>query len=148
MTSPNPTTERLLNLEKIRQIKSEPHDQGEFERYLQQAQNKLRDASNQSLSADSRFILAYDAAFALSFAALRWHGYRPDNVRQTVFAVLDSTTSLPKAKARFLTDCHGKRNVALYEGAEEAAESLIAELIAVTHELQSAVLALGPTPIA
>ena len=144
MTSPNPTTERLLNLEKIRQIKSEPPDQGEFERYLQQAQNKLRDASNQSLSADSRFILAYDAAFALAFAALRWHGFRPDKIRHTVFDVLDSTANLPKAKARFLTDCHCKRNVALYEGAEEAPESLIAELIAVTHELQSAVLTLGP----
>jgi hypothetical protein len=52
MTSPNSTTERLLNLKKIKQIKSEPPDQGEFERYLQQAQNKLRDASNQSLAAE------------------------------------------------------------------------------------------------
>jgi type I restriction enzyme M protein len=32
-----------------------------------------------TLALESRFDLAYDAAHALSFAALRWHGYRSGN---------------------------------------------------------------------
>lgn len=48
---------------------------------------RLKDAANATLGLESRFDLAYNAAHALSLAALRWHGYRSEN-RYLVFQTL------------------------------------------------------------
>lgn len=135
--------ESLRNLLKIGQLKAEPPDPREFAGLLASARRKLPDAENRSLSADSRFILAYDAAHSFALAALRWHGYRSEN-RYTVFQVLGHTAAFPTAKWRFLDDCHRKRNAALYEGDYSDDQQRITELIAVAKELQLAVDALGP----
>lgn len=47
----------------------------------------LQDASNAGLSLEGHFDFAYNAAHALSLAALRWHGYRAGN-RYIVFQAL------------------------------------------------------------
>jgi len=137
--------ENLLNLQKIGKLKAEPPDQAEFAGLIGSAKRKLPDAENITLSPDSRFSLAYDAAHSLALAALRWHGFRSEN-RYIVFQALPHTLSFPTAKWRFLDHCHHKRNLALYDGdfSEEEAKPLIEELIAVTKELQAAVAALGP----
>jgi hypothetical protein len=141
MTSPRET---LQNLARIGKLKAEPPDQAEFDGLLRSARlNRLPDAQNPGLNAESRFSLAYDAAHSLALAALRWHGYRSEN-RYIVFQILGSTMSLPVAKWRFLDNCHQKRNRALYDGDYEEDEPLIRELIAVAKELQAAVEALGP----
>lgn len=134
--------ESLQNLQKIGKLKTEPPDQAEFDGQVRSARRMLPDAENLSLSPDSRFILAYDAAHSLALAALRWHGFRSDN-RYIVFQVLGHTLSFPTAKWRFLDNCHHKRNVALYDGNYSEDEQLIKELIAVTKELLVAVEALG-----
>ena len=54
---------------------------------------RLRDAENTTLSLESRFDLAYNAAHALSLAALRWKGYRSDN-RYIAFQALPHTLGL------------------------------------------------------
>jgi hypothetical protein len=51
---------------------------------------RLKDAENPANALESRFDLAYNAAHALSLAALRWHGYRPSK-RYIVFQVLPHT---------------------------------------------------------
>ena len=135
--------ENLQNLQKIHKLKAEPPDQVEFDGLVRSAQRKLPDAENATLSADSRFILAYDAAHSLALAALRWHGFRSEQ-RYIVFQVLRHTVSFPTEKWRFLDNCHMKRNVALYDGDYFADEQLIKELIAVAKELHAAVKALGP----
>lgn len=135
--------ENLQNLQKIGKLKAEPPDQVEFDGLLKSAKRKLPDAENETLSADSRFILAYDAAHSLALAALRWHGFRSD-LRYLVFQVLGHTVSFPTDKWRFLDACHQKRNAALYDGECFEDEQLIKELIAATKELQAAVEALGP----
>lgn len=140
MSSPQ---ENLQKLQKIGTLKAEPPDQTEFDGLVRSARRKLPDAENLSNSPDSRFILAYDAAHSLASAALRWHGYRPDN-RYIVFQVLEHTLSFSTAKWRFLDNCHHKRNVALYDGNYSEDEQLIKELIAVTKDLLAAVEALGP----
>ena len=104
----------------------------------------MPDAENTTLSPDSRFILAYDAAHSLALAALRLYGFRSEN-RYIVFQVLAQTLSLPTAKWRFLDNCHQKRNVALYDGDYSEDEQLIKELILVTKEMLNSVEALGPT---
>ena len=135
--------ENLQNLLKIGKLKAEPPDQKEFDGLVNSAGRKLPDAENPSLSPDSRFILAYDAAHSYALAALRWHGYRSEN-RFIVFQVLGHTLSFPTAKWRFLDSCHQKRNAALYGGDYSEDEQLIKELVAATKELKAAVASLGP----
>jgi len=135
--------EQLQNLQKIGKLKAEPPNQVEFDGLVMSAKRKLPDAENPTLSPDSRFILAYDAAHSLALAALRWHGFRSE-ARYIVFQVLGHTAAFPTAKWRFLDDCHQKRNAALYDGQYFDDEKLIKELIAVAKELQAAVAALGP----
>lgn len=54
-------------------------DAAEFAGLKRSGLARLQDASNTSLSLEGRFDLAYNAAHALSLAALRWHGYRAGN---------------------------------------------------------------------
>jgi len=73
MTSPN-----LENLVKTGHLKREPGDRKEFDGLVRSARVRLADARNDTLSIESRFDLAYNAAHAAALAALRWHGYRSD----------------------------------------------------------------------
>lgn len=137
------SAEALQNLVKIGKLKPEPPNQGEFDGLLRSAGRKLADARVATLSADSRFILAYDAAHSFALAAMRWHGFRPDN-RAIVFQSLAATLNFSPAQWRFLDNCHQKRNVALYDGEFAEDEKLIGELIAVCGNLQVALGKLGP----
>jgi len=65
------TLEYLDNLVKIKQLKTEPPDQIEFDGMLTSAKRRLQDSRLESLSEDSRFSLAYGAAHALDLAAMR-----------------------------------------------------------------------------
>lgn len=51
--------------------------------------------------------------------------------------------SFPPAKWRVLDRCHGKRNLAEYEGQFDVDRQLIEELATVAAELEAAVLAIG-----
>lgn len=82
--------EALDNLVKIKQLKPEPFDAGEFAGMLRAGDNKLQDSAITELSEDSQFMLAYGAAYSFSLAALRWHGYRSEN-RYLVFQCLEHT---------------------------------------------------------
>ncbi len=82
MTSP-----QFDNLVNIGQLKTEPGDQAEFDGLVNSGRLRLKDAHLDTLSLESRFDLAYNAAHALALAALRWQGYRSDN-RYIVFQCL------------------------------------------------------------
>lgn len=60
-------------------LKAEPPDANEFAGLLRTGIARLNDARNATLALESRFDLAYNAAHALSLAALRRAGYRPAN---------------------------------------------------------------------
>lgn len=60
-------------------LKAEPPDLRELEGLKRSGHARLRDALNTTLSIESRFDLAYNAAHALCLAALRWNGYRCAN---------------------------------------------------------------------
>jgi len=77
----------LDNLVRIDRLKTEPPAQAEFDGLVRSGQVRLADAANAGLSLESRFDLAYNAAHALSLAAMRWHGYRSEN-RYQVFQCL------------------------------------------------------------
>jgi len=136
-------SQNLENLVKTDKLKREPPDHAEFQGLLKSAGTRLKDARNESNSAESRFDLAYSASHALSLAALRWHGYRPDN-RYIVFQCLEHTLQIPPEKWRTLAECHRRRNMAEYEGVFEADEQLVRNLIEVTEFVRQAVANLPP----
>ena len=67
MTSPN-----LENLARAGELQAEPPAKLEFDGLVASALSFLGDARKPSLATVSRFNLAYEAAHALSLAALRW----------------------------------------------------------------------------
>ncbi|ROH88747.1 hypothetical protein ED208_13110 [Stagnimonas aquatica] len=132
----------LDNLVRVRQLKLEPAAASEILGLRRSGQVRLVDARNASLSFESRFDLAYNAAHAWALAALRWHGYRSDN-RYLVFQCLQHTVGLPAEQWRVLDQAHRKRNLAEYESELDIDEALLAALIRVTEELARRSAALG-----
>jgi hypothetical protein len=133
---------QLDNLVRIRQLKAEAPAQSEIDGLIRSGTVRLKDAQVESLSLDSRFDLAYNAAHAFSVAALRWHGYRSEH-RFTVFQCLEHTVRLPPELWRVLDQSYRKRNVAEYEGHLDVDRALLEALIRVTQEVASRVAALG-----
>jgi len=133
----------LDNLVRIGQLKTEPPTQAEFDGLVRSGQVRLTDAKNVALSLESRFDLAYNAAHALSLAALRWHGYRSEN-RYQVFQCLTHTLALEAAQWRVLDQSHRKRNLAEYEGDLDVDDALVDALIRTTQIVAERVAALGP----
>ena len=135
----------LENLARAGQLKTEPGARTELDGLLHSGKVRLADAANLTLSLESRFDLAYNAAHALSLAALRWHGYRSES-RYLVFQCLTHTVDLPAEQWRVLDQAHRKRNLAEYEGHLEIDEAVVAALIRVTSEVNARLHALGPLP--
>jgi len=136
------TSLQLNNLVKTGSLKAEPGSQTEFDGMLRSGRARLIDARNETLSIESRFDLAYNAAHALALAALRWYGYRSEN-RYIVFQVLPHTLGIAPEVWRVLAMCHQRRNLAEYEGHLEVDAQLISDLIKVTVLLLEKVSALG-----
>ena len=135
----------LANLARIGQLKAEAAAQTEIDGLLRSGSVRLQDASKTDLSAESRFDLAYNAAHALSLAALRWHGFRSEN-RYLVFQCLQHTLALPNEQWRVLDQAHRKRNLAEYEGDVDIDDALLAALIRVATEVKRRLSELGPAP--
>lgn len=133
----------LDNLVRIGKLKAEPPAQAEFDGLVRSGLVRLRDAENATLSLESRFDLAYNAAHALSLAALRWHGCRSEN-RYLVFQSLTHTLALDAAQWRVLDQAHNKRNLAEYEGDLDVDDALVEALIRAAQTVAERVAALGP----
>ena len=136
------TSSQLDNLVRIGKLKAESPAQAEFDGLIRSGLVRLRDAENATLSLESRFDLAYNAAHALSLAALRWHGYRSEN-RYLVFQSLTHTLSLEAIQWRVLDQAHNKRNLAEYEGDLDVDDALVQALIRVARTVADRVAALG-----
>lgn len=121
----------------------EPPDAAEYNGLKRSGLARLKDASNASLSLEGRFDLAYNAAHALSLAALRWHGYRASN-RYIVFQVLQHTLKLGPEVWRILAKCHDVRNLGEYEGDLNVDERLVADLIKAAQAVATALDSLPP----
>ena len=122
--------DKLENLVRIRQLKAEPATKAEIAGLLRSGNARLEDAKNDSLSQESRFDLAYNAAHALSLAALRLAGFRSEN-RYLVFQCTQHTLALAAEPWRVLDQAHRKRNLAEYEGDIDVDDQLLQALIRV-----------------
>src|SRR6266852_3741201 len=105
--------QELDNLVRIGKLKAEPGTRDEFDGLVKSGRNRLADSQNESLSSDSQFDLAYNAAHALARAALRQNGYRSED-RYLVFQMLAHTVGLDAATCRIFSKCHDHRNLAEY----------------------------------
>lgn len=126
--------EQLENLVTIGQLKREEATPEEIAGLVRSGVTRLEDSNNMTISLESRFDLAYNAAHALSLAALRQAGYRSGN-RFIVFQCLEHTVGLPSEQWRVLSEAHRKRNLAEYEGDINVAEPLIEAMIRVAQEI-------------
>lgn len=106
----------------------EPPDAAEIAGLVRSGRARLADAGMRTLSLESRFDLAYNAAHALCLAALRRHGYRARH-RYIVFQVLPHTLGLGPEVWRVLAKAHDQRNLAEYEGHVDVEERLVREVI-------------------
>ena len=128
--------DQLENLVRIRQLKAEPATKEEIAGLLRSGTARLEDAKNESLSQESGFDLAYNAAHALSLAALRHAGYRSEN-RYLVFQCTQHTLDLAAEQWRVLDQAHRKRNLAEYEGDLDVDDQLLDALIRVADMIAS-----------
>lgn len=110
-------------------LAAEPADAAEIAGLQRSARARLADARNASLSIESRFDLACNAAHAFCLSALRQQGYRARH-RYIVFQTLPHTLGLGPEVWRVLDKCHQLRNVAEYEGALDVEERLVTDLVA------------------
>lgn len=124
-------------------LRAEPPDDNETRGLLRTGLARLKDAGNKKLALESRFDLAYNAAHALSLAALRAKGFRSSN-RYIVFQVLPHTLGLGPEVWRVLDKCHQTRNIGEYEGLLEIDERLVTDLITATHAVADALQAALP----
>ena len=126
--------EKLDNLVKIDKLRAEDSTEEEVAGLIRSGLVRLADSKNKALNIESRFDLAYNAAHALSLAALRSSGYRSEN-RYLVFQCLQHTLELPNEQWRVLDQAHRQRNLAEYEGDIDVDEQLVEALIRVTDEV-------------
>jgi hypothetical protein len=139
------TSKELDALAKLGKLKAEPPTQEELDGLVRSGLRRLKDAENKTLSLESRFDLAYNAAHALALAALRFHGYRSEH-RYLVFQCLGHTLQMKPAEWRILDQAHSKRNAAEYLGDAEIDKSLVEATIRAARDLEKRIKALGPIP--
>ena len=126
----------LNNLVKIGQLKVEPTNLIELQGLIRSAEIRIKDAKVNSLSLESKFDLAYNAAHSVALAALRKQGYRSEN-RYQVFQCLLHTLNLPNNQWMLLDQAHRKRNLAEYEGDIDVTLNFVSELIQIVDEIIS-----------
>ena len=124
-------------------LKAEPPDAKEFAGLMRSARRRLEDARTTTLSLESRFDLAYNAAHGMCLAALRWHGYRSGN-RYIVFQLLPHTLGLGVEVWRVLAKCHAMRNLGEYEGDLEVDDRIVTDLIVACEKVAVKAAALAP----
>ena len=118
-------------------LSPEPPDKKETAGLLRSGLARLADAHNEALSLESRFDLAYNAAHAMSLAALRRAGFRARH-RYIVFQVLPHTLGLGPEVWRVLAKAHDLRNLAEYEDHVDVDRRLVNDLIAACERVSDA----------
>lgn len=138
-------TSPLENLVAIESLKKEAPDGDEYRGLVHSGSVRLSDAQKPELSIESRFDLAYNAAHALSLAALRHAGYRSSN-RFIVFQALEHTLGIDPAVWRVLAKCHQVRNQGEYEGDLNVDEQLVRDLIVACKTVADSLAKLSSLP--
>ena len=94
-----------------------PPNKAELDNLRSIVARSLKDAESAGLSADARFIMAYDAARTLSLLVVRASGYRPRTVaaHYNTFLALEAADPAFAAMSAYFDGCRMKRNSCEYD---------------------------------
>jgi len=115
----------------------------EIDNLLSMVHRDLADAGKESISADWRFGIAYNAALKLCTILLYVSGYRAERTLQhyrTIQAMPLILGVVRKEDAKYLDSCRIKRNVVEYDYVGGATEDDANELIEFAEDLREDVL--------
>ena len=119
-------------------LKEHEPQRREIENHLRHAATLLESADAKGVAADARFLLVYEAAHAISLAALKLAGYRTgDSDAHRVHALNTIELVLPVRKGfgAALQEANRIRNIATYSGDDvDVPDSLVETLVGGTRE--------------
>lgn len=127
------------NLIKIAQLKECDRDEEEIRQIIVVAHGALADANNKTLSAHSRYNIAYEAIHGLAVAILLHYGTRPGTEkghRSVAIEKLSDVLQLEVGLRQVIKHAHDRRNEVTYRSAlppitTKDAESVITALYVV-----------------
>jgi hypothetical protein len=98
-------------------VKAEPTSKAELDNLRSIVRRSLKDAATPGLSADARFVFAYDAARTLSLIVVRSEGYRPRSLggHFNTFLALPAAEPAFAQLAAYFDACRIKRNTSEYD---------------------------------
>lgn len=102
-----------------------PPSKAELDNLRSIVTRSLNDVNAAGLSADARFVMAYDAARTLSLIIVRSEGYRPRSVggHYNTFLALDAADPAFAALSTYFDGCRMKRNDCEYDFAGGVSET-------------------------
>src|SRR5690349_24676837 len=105
---------KLLN---DRRVSALPPSKAELDNLRSIVERSLKDGAIPGLSADARFVMAYDAARTLSLMVVRASGYRPRSVggHYNTFLALEAADPAFAALSVYFDACRMKRNDCEYD---------------------------------
>jgi hypothetical protein len=100
-----------------RYVTAEPTSKAELDNLRSIVTRSLQDAVAAGLSADTRFVLAYDAARTLSLIVVRSEGYRPRSggAHFNTFLALQEANPAFATISTYFDGCRTKRNGCEYD---------------------------------
>jgi hypothetical protein len=109
-----------------------PTSKAELDNLRSIVTRSLKDVAVPGLSADARFIMAYDAARTLSLIIVRAAGYRPRTVggHYNTFVALETADPTFAALSAYFEGCRIKRNRSEYDAAGGVSETDASGLLA------------------
>lgn len=122
-----------------RRVTALPSNKAEIDNLRSIVTRSLKDAAAESLSADARFVMAYDAARTLSLMIVRAEGYRPRSAGahyNTFLALEAADPSFAKLSAYF-DGCRIKRNKCEYVSAGGISDTDAQELLTTAERFAS-----------
>src|SRR5579884_3707749 len=99
----------------------------------------LKDVTAPGLSADARFVMAYDAARTLSLLIVRAAGYRPRSVggHYNTFLALETAEPACAKLSAYFDGCRIKRNACEYDFAGGISDTDADALLAAVKQFES-----------
>ena len=120
-------------------LQREPTDAEEIARFLAKISQKLEDSSSTSISASSRFDVAYEAVLQIGLAALRANGLRVDSRgghHVLALQTLGKSIGVSVDVIRLLDEFRRQRADGLYNGSFDPSEAEVLALIQVGRDLE------------
>jgi len=117
-----------------KRVTAEPPSKPELDSLRSIVTRSLKDVTATGLSADTRFVLAYDAARTVSLILVRAEGYRPKSVGRhyNTFLALGATDPTFSTLSVYFDTCRMKRNDCEYDFAGGVSDTDADSLLQVT----------------